>query len=192
MRRRLRLVLVIKNGPEHWFWAFSLSDGAGTNLSQHFTRLRNMAENLHEMLLHGSPPKKRRIQTKNNETGRFEQTDPLSMNFIAQYILFRTTFHDSRPGTQANSKNDYGWYPRMVKDWPLWLTSKRAESQEMPSRNILKKLWAVHQKQNKPQSQNFHTPPGPRKINILKYKKDSTFFLFWIYFPQPIWCVSMS
>ena len=45
------------------------------------------------MQLNDSPPKKRRIQTKINKTGGFDQTDPLSMNFITQYISFRSLEH---------------------------------------------------------------------------------------------------
>ena len=91
------------------------------------------------------PSKKRKAPVQDCETGRFVKHNSLSNKFIAEHILFRTAdFHESRPATQANSKNDYGWYPQMVKEWPLWLEDKRADIPKIPTRDILYKLWASH------------------------------------------------
>ena len=104
--------------------------------------------------------KKRKAQVKDITTGRFLK-DQLSSKFITEYISFRIAFHENRPSC---SQKDYGWYPQMVRDWPLWLEENRAESTEIPSRHILTKLWTSHQQQI------LHTPTthtqALRKLNL--------------------------
>ena len=71
--------------------------------------------------------------------GKFKCVTPLSSNFVSQFLIYRETFHDSRP---PGSKNDFGWYKNLKKQWSEWTKDGRAETNEIPTKSILDKIFA--------------------------------------------------
>ena len=95
--------------------------------------------NLKDELQIPSPLKKQRKIQLIDEKGRCICVEPLSTNFIFHFLRFRKNyFHDLRP---PGSRNDYGWYPLLKKQWPDWLSSQKAEAPKPPTKNVLDGIW---------------------------------------------------
>ena len=58
---------------------------------------------------------------------------------VSQFLIYREKFHDSRP---PGSKNDFGWYKNLEKQWSEWTKDGRAETNEIPTKSILDKIYA--------------------------------------------------
>ena len=104
------------------------------------------------------PPTKLRRQSNNDNQKQCLCAEAFSPIFLSSYFLFRTEFHANHP---LESKIDYGWYPQLLRQWPEWLISKRAETSLPPSANVLTKLWTAH---NDRLQANIRGEPGEPDI----------------------------
>jgi hypothetical protein len=102
-----------------------------------------------------SPPRKLqrlRFQVLDGN-GKFKCVNPLSSDFISQFCIYRQKFHESLP---SGSKNDYGWYRELEKQWSDWRKDGRADIEVIPTKSILNKIYAA--KKSRPMESNFFTP----------------------------------
>ena len=103
---------------------WSSEDNQSPPKKQQVNMLESTA-NISVEVLRPSPVKKQRKQQKPDEFGLFASAEPYSANFITEYCLFRTKFHEARP---TGSHNDFGWHNQLVKEWPKWVEDKLAAS----------------------------------------------------------------